>query len=147
MSAAQIRWDPGDSEGERTLVTVGSEGRFNGWKIQPNGIGERAVAVGDGLTYVWAHRTDYGVSFRFTVAEADQSLLDEFLLWANLGRLFAIDTGDSESNTYEEVCIAPNTLMEAGEPDPETLDIPVTASLINAAVSPVPMRQVIDAAA
>jgi hypothetical protein len=145
MASAQIRWDPGDSAGERTLIVVGSDGRFNGWRIRPETIGERAVAVGDGLTYVFALRRDNAVSFRFTVAEADQSLLWELLEWANDGQLFSIDTGDSESNSYEEVCIAPNTLIEAGEPDPQTLDIPVTASLINAAVSPVPMRQIIDA--
>ena len=147
MAAAQFRWDPGDSAGERTLVTVGSNGRFNGWRIAPMTIGERAVAVGDGLTYVFALRRDSGVSFRFQVAESDQSLLWELLEWANDGNLFAIDTGDSEDNSYEEVCIAPGTLMEAGEPDPQTLDIPVTCSLINAAVSPVPMRQIIDAIA
>lgn len=145
MAAAQLRWDPGDSAGERTLVVVGAEGKFNGWKIQPMGIGERSVSVGDGLTHVWTHRTDYGVSFRFSVLESDQSLLSEFLEWANLGRIFAIDTGDAEDNTYEECCIAPHTLFEAGEPDPDTLDIPVVGSVINAATSPVPMRQIIDA--
>jgi hypothetical protein len=147
MAAAQIRWDPGDSAGERTLITSGSEGRFNGWKIQPMGIGERAVSVGDGLTHVWTHRTDQGVAFRFSVLEEDQSLLSEFLEWANLGRLFAIDTNDAEDNTYEEVCIAPGTLFDAGEPDPTTLDIPVAGSVINAAASPVPMRQILTPSA
>jgi hypothetical protein len=100
--------------------------------------------VGDGLTHVWRHRTDYGVSFHFTVAEADQSLLQQFIEWANVGGFFAIDTDDSEDNTYEECCIAPGTLIEAGDHDAETLDIPVTASVINAAVAPIPMRRIID---
>jgi hypothetical protein len=143
MAASEIRWDPGDSAGERTLAVVSTNGRFNGWRIQPATIGERAVSWGDGLTHVWSGRTDQGVSFRFSVAESDQSLLNEFLLWANLGRLFEIHTKDKEDNTYDECCIAPGTMIEAGEPDPETLDIPVSASVINAAVSPVPMRRIL----
>ena len=143
MAAAQIRWDPGDSAGERTLTVAGEEGQLNGWRIQPAVVGERAVAVGDGITHVWEERTDQGVAFRFLVLEVDQSLLNEFLLWANTGKLFAIDTKDSEDNTYEECCIAPNTLFDAGDCDPETLDIPVSGSVINAAVAPVPMRRII----
>jgi hypothetical protein len=139
---AQIRWDSG--AGEETLEVVGDSGQFNGWRVQPNAVGERAVAVGDGLTYVWRHRTDYGVSFHFNVAEADQDDLQGFIEWANAGGLFAIDTDDSESNTYDECCIAPGTLIEAGDHDPVTLDIPVTASVINAASSPVVMRRIID---
>lgn len=136
---AQIRWDPGDSAGERTLAGVNDLGRFNRWKINSATIGERAVGWGTGITYQWPGRVDYLASWSLTVAYSDMSLVSEFLEWANAGNPFAIDTDDAASRTYEACSIAPDTLIECSEPDPETLDLTLTGTALNIAAVPVPM--------
>jgi len=136
---AQIRWDPGDSAGERTLAPWSDVARWNRWKVMPATIGERATAVGDGRMYQWSHRTDYGASAILPhIHISDQPLVQEFLLWANAGGEFAIDTGDTDDNSYDECQVAPGTLAECSEPDPETLDLTLTLAWIQVAAVPVP---------
>lgn len=139
---AQIRWDPGDSAGERTLVATLPAVRLNRWSPDSFGVGEEAIGVGDGVGYVWTHRTDHLVSFEFPCI-ADYALLQEFQEWANNFGPFAIDTGDPESNSYEECQIASRNSgrVAIGDPDPETLEYTITATVRNIAVSPVAMRQ------
>jgi hypothetical protein len=138
---AQIRWNPGDSAGERTLPCVAEDtGRFNQVKPMPSPIGEAAIAVGDGKGYRWRHRTDYMASMTFLVAYSDEALVQEFLEWANNFGEFSIDTGDIESNTYDELQVAPGTEVDCSPPDPETLDFTLTFTALNIAVSPVSIR-------
>ena len=139
---AQIRWDPGDSAGERTLTSAAPLARFNAWTPDSFGVGEEAIAVGDGVGYVWTHRTDHLVSLEFTCI-ADYALLQEFQEWANNFGVFAIDTGDPESNSYDECQIASrgSGRVVISPPDRETLEYTLTATVRNIAVAPVTMRQ------
>ena len=140
---AQIRWDPGDSAGERTLTASIEAVRFNRWTPDSFGVGEEAIAVGDGIGYVWVHRTDHLVSFEFPCI-ADYALLQEFQEWANNFGPFAIDTGDPEDNTYETCQIASrasDSRVTISEPDPETLEYRITARVRNIATTPIAMRQ------
>jgi hypothetical protein len=138
---AQIRWDPGDSAGERTLTGSPAICRFNRWRPVPDTIGERAIAVGDGVGYQWVHRTDYAAAFELPyIAHTNELLLQEFLLWANAFGVFAIDTADSESNTYGECQIAPGTRAEISDPDPETLEYTLTLTALNIAGAPIALR-------
>jgi hypothetical protein len=138
---AAIRWDPGDSAGERTLTGSHTLVRFNRWHPLPDTIGERDNALGDGVGYQWVHRTDYAASFELpNIAHTSEGLLQEFLLWANAFGPFAIDTGDSESNTYGECQIAPGTRAEISDPDPETLEYTLSVTALSIAVAPIALR-------
>lgn len=139
--AAQIRWDPGDTAGERTLpCIVPATGRFNRWKMLPKIQGERAEEVGSGVGHVFEVRRDSAASMEFLIANADSALLWEFAEWADGFNVFSIDTGDSESNTYEECQIKVGTEIDISPPDPETLDLTLSMTVLNIAVAPAPMR-------
>ena len=139
--AAAIRWDPGDSAGERTLTGSSTLTRLNRWHPLPDTIGERANALGDGRLYQWVHRTDYAVSFELpNIAHTDEGLLQEFLLWANAGGEFAVDTDDAESNSYETCQVAPGTVAEISDPDPEFLEYTLSITALNVALIPIAMR-------
>lgn len=141
MSAAAIRWNPGDSAGERTLYGVNQVATFNGARPSPSPIGEAAIAVGDGVGYRYTHRTDYKTGqLALPVAYSDWSLVEEFLEWANNFGPFSMDTGDSEDNSYEDLQIAPDTEAECLEPDPETLDLTIVFTPLNIAAVPIPLR-------
>jgi hypothetical protein len=137
---AAIRWDPGDSAGERTLTAGSAIARFNRWKPDPRTVGERSHALGDGVGYIWRHRRDYTASFELPEI-LDYGLLDEFLEWANAFGVFSIDTDDSENNTYEECQIAPGTEAEGSEPDPATLARTLRITALNISVAPINLRQ------
>jgi hypothetical protein len=136
---AQLRWDPGDSAGERTLTGAAGIVRFNGWTPDPHDVGEDAIAVGDGKGYKWSHRTDYIASFELSTI-ADEALAQEFVLWANSFGVFSIDTADAQANTYDECQIAPGTRAVLSRPDRETLDYTLTVTALNIAATPVPLR-------
>lgn len=143
---AQIRWDPGDSAGERTLTGSPTVHFFNRWKPTPDPIGEEAFAIGDGRGYKWEERTDYLVSVEFpNIDHTDESLLQEFLEWANTFGIFSIDTADIEDNSYEECQVAPNTHATISDPDSETLEYTLSMTILNIAASPVPFRRVMNA--
>jgi hypothetical protein len=139
--AAQLRFNNGS--GEQTLTSASSLARFNRWRPDPRPIGEAAHAVGDGVGYRWRHRTDYSVSFEFPlIANTDEAVLQQFLEWVNNFGAFSIDTGDSESNSYEQCQIAPGTEATISDPDPETLEYTLSIKAINIAASPVAMRRI-----
>lgn len=136
---AAFRWNSGS--GEQTLATAVEGGRFNGWRRDPHTVGEQAQAWGDGVGYQWPGRTDYTAAMTLpAIAAADEALVQEFLLWVNAFGAFAIDTADSEDNTYATCQIAGGTRAEVSEPDPETLDLAVSLTALNIAASPVPLR-------
>lgn len=119
--AATISFD--DGSGVQTITPSPSHARLNRWRPRPQSIGERAIAVGDGAGYHWAHRTDYGASFELpNIPNTAEAVLQDFLLWANAFGRFTITSNDSESNVYTACQIAPGTFMELSDPDPETLE-------------------------
>jgi hypothetical protein len=134
-----ITWDPGDSEGERTLPCVVEQGRFNRWKMMPKIQGEAAEGVGDGVGYIWKHRTDYVASMELQIAHSDGALLHEFLEWAGEFRRFTIETDDADDNTYDECQIKVGTEADVSPPDPETLDYVLSMTVTNVALVPVPL--------
>lgn len=138
---AAIRWNPGDSAGERTLSGAGALSRFNRWQMQPASIGEEAEGVGDGIGYKWRHRTDRGASMELIVAHADMDLLHEFLEWANEFNPFAIDTEDANDTTFDACQIKVRTRAVASAPDPETLDVTLSMTVLNIDSNPQPMIQ------
>jgi hypothetical protein len=139
MASAAIRFN--DGSGQQTITTLSPLGRFNRWRPLPDTIGERANALGDGRLYQWSHRTDYGASFELPdIAHTESAKLQDFLLWANQGGSFAIDTADSESNSFADVQVAPGTRAELSEPDRELLTYTLTLSVINVAASPTRLR-------
>jgi hypothetical protein len=140
--AAQIRWNSG--AGEQTLTSTSSLARFNRWKPDPAKIGEESQAVGDGVGYQWSHRTDYSVSFEFSlIANSDDAEIQDFLEWANSYGVFSIDTGDGESNSYEQVQIGFRAKITLSDPDPETMEYTMTfPRVINIAAAPIPIRRV-----
>lgn len=137
--AAQLKWDPGDSAGERTLPCVFSPGRWNRWKMMPKVKGEVAEAVGDGTGYVWAHRQDKMASMELTIAYTDADLAHEFLEWVNEFGKFDVHTGDAASTIYEDCQIKVGTDADISPPDPETLDLTLSLTVIHLATVPVPL--------
>lgn len=136
---AAFRWDSGS--GEQTLTGVTSVCRFNGWTVDPHHVGEQAIAVGDGVGYQWSHRTDYTAAMVLPhISNADEAKVQDFLRWVNAFGIFAIDTADSEDNTYTTCQIAPGTAAEVSPPDPATLDLAVSLTALNIAAVPVPLR-------
>lgn len=136
---AAFRWNSG--AGEQTLTGASAICRFNGWRRDPHTVGEQAIAWGDGRGYQWPGRDDYTASMTLPhIANADEALVSQFLLWVNAFGLFSIDTADSEDNSYEECQIAPGSRAEVSEPDPETLDLAVSLTALNIAVAPIPLR-------
>ena len=136
---ASITFD--DGAGAQTITPSPSVSRFNRWQPTPDTIGERANAVADGRLYQWTHRTDFGASFELPhLANSGEAVLQAFLLWANAGGAFTVTTGDSESNVYTEVQVAPGTRAELSDPDPETIEYTLSLTVINVATTPVPLR-------
>ncbi len=139
--AASISFN--DGSGVQTITPSSAKNRLNKWRPRPMTIGERAIAVGDGAGYHWAHRTDYGGSFELpNIPNTQEAVLQDFLLHANAFGLFTITTTDSESNSYSSCQIAPGTFMELSDPDPETLEYTLSGTVINLAASPTPLRVV-----
>jgi hypothetical protein len=138
MAGAAIRYNPGG--GEVTIATVhGALGRFNGFQQDSGGVGESAIGVGDGRGYRWTHRTDYKVALVLPhIAITDEDKVEEFLRFANDFGIFAIDTGIN-GTSYSEVQIAPGTRAVASPPDPQTLDLSISMTIINIAASPGPL--------
>ena len=137
---AQLRWDPGDSAGERTLTGVLEMARFNQVIPDPAPIGEEATAVGDGVSYLWEHRVDYSAELTIIVAYTDDALIQEFLEWANRKRFFALDAGDLEDNVYEELQVYGRTRATVSAPDPATMDRVLSMKVLNVAAVPIPIR-------
>jgi hypothetical protein len=142
-----IKWDPGDSAGERTLPCVIDTGRFNRWKMMPKVQGEVAEAVGDGRGYIWKQRTDNIASMDLTIAHDDGALIDEFIKWAmgdsgtgSFG-LFTIVTDDADDNEFEDCQIKVGTEIDVSPPDPETLDFTLSMTVVHVALTPVPLVQ------
>ena|SRR5687768_5113409 len=132
-----------DGSGVQTITPSSTVNRLNKWRPRPQSIGERAIAVGDGAGYHWAHRTDYGASFELpNIPNTSEAVLQAFLLHANAFGLFTITSADSESNTYTACQIAPGTFMELSDPDPETLEYTLYGQVINLSASPAPLRVV-----
>jgi len=137
--AASISFN--DGSGSQTITPTAGDQRFNGWRPLPMTIGERAVGLGDGDTYQWVHRTDYGAAWRLpNLANSTEAVLQAFLLHANQGGVFTLTTDDSEANVYDSCKIAPGTLIELSDPDPETLEYTLTGAVINRATAATPLR-------
>lgn len=140
VNVARIRWDPGDSAGERTLSHCTPKGRFNRWVTDPQTVGEEAIGYGDGRGYVWAGRDDYIAAFELPhIGHADVALLDEFVQWANAFGIFSIDTGDVDDTSYEECQKAPGSRVSYSPPDPETMDHTLSVVALNIATVPAPL--------
>lgn len=110
---ASITFD--DGSGNQTINSAwpAPANRFGNWIPKPTKIGERSTAVGDGVRYQWAHRTDYGASFELPgIARSSEQVLQLFKLHADAGGLFTVTTADSETNTYTECGLAPGALVE-----------------------------------
>lgn len=132
---AAFRWNSGS--GSQTLTGAAAFARFNGWKRDPHQVGEQAIAVGDGVGYQYAHRTDYIAGMTLSeIAATDDAKVQDFLLWVNAFGPFAVDTADTQDNSYEECQIAPGSRAECSAPDPATLDIAVSLTALNIAASP-----------
>ena len=137
--AASISFD--DGSGVQTINASPTRARFNKWRPRPATIGERAIAVGDGAGYHWAHRTDYGASFELpNIPHTSEAVLQDFLLHANGFGLFTITPDDSEANSYANCQIAPGTFAEISDPDTETLEYTLTLQVIDLSPSPAQLR-------
>ena len=127
---AAFRWNSG--AGEQTLTGASAVCRFNGWKRDPHKVGEESVSVSTGAGYKYAHRTDYTAAMTLgTIAAADDAKVQDFLEWVNAFGAFAIDTADSEDNSYENCQIAPGTKADSAPTDAVTLDLGVSLTALN----------------
>lgn len=131
-----------DGSGAATLQPSGpaSVSRFNNWTPDPDTIGERAFALGDGRLYQFIHRTDYIASFDMPrIPVADEAILQRFLLWAKAGGLFTVNTTDSASNSYSDCQLAPET-QPALTLDREMLEYTLSLTIVHVAAVPTPLR-------
>lgn len=135
---AAFRWNSGS--GEQTLTGSASDGRLNGFQMNPHDVGEEATAAGDGVGYKYTIREDYEATFRLSnIAITDAAKASDFVKWVNRFGQFAIDTADFFDNSYEECQVTADGKAVLSPPDPVTLDLEITLTARNIAVSPSPL--------
>lgn len=138
---ASITFD--DGSGDQTISSTypAPANRFRGWRPLPQGIGERATALGDGRMYRWKHRTDYGAHLELHgIARSQDAVLQDFKEWADDGGVFTVTTGDSESNVFTSCALAPGSFVEL-IPELQRMKVfTLSMDVINVAVTPVRLR-------
>lgn len=100
-----------DDAGAATLTNGKSGGpaRFSSWVPFQMPIGPKAVALGTGIVYRWAHRTDYGA--RFELRHIPNTNLDVALRLIHhleSGGVITVNTGDFASRSYDNCTLAPD---------------------------------------
>lgn len=111
--------------------------RFSGWQIlttqTENGAGVQRQALGTGLTYHWAFRTDYGAKFSLRyIPSSAQADLARLKRWLESGGEVVVDTNDNTTNQYT-CTLWPGSRVEISPPDPKDLRLTVTLSVRNTA--------------
>lgn len=137
---ASITFDDGAGNVTISSAWPAPANRFGNWIPNPQKIGERSTAVGDGRRYQWEHRIDYRASFELNgITRANEANLQAFKLWADSGGDFVVTTADSETNIYSECALAPGADVVLVF-DRKRGFFTLVLDVINVAASPVPLR-------
>jgi hypothetical protein len=120
-----------------TAVSDGLGSRFADWTPFQKPIGPATTALGTGMRYQFAFRTDYGASF--TMNEIPNTKMDDMLrcqAWLLGGGTVEVDTEDSNNNVYDTCCLAPGGDVSIALQDKALLLYSMTFVLINVDASP-----------
>lgn len=109
--------------------------RFTAWTPFTNPIGPRYAALGTGIVFSWAHRTDYGASFQLTqIPRTSLDLVMRLVRHLIAGGAVTVNTGDSASRVYT-AGLRPDTEPTLERSDAQNIEYTLSIELINRAAA------------
>jgi hypothetical protein len=134
--ASSLAWT--DDTGSVTLTNSRPTpaDRFAAWKHWRPPIGPVEVAAGTGQSYHWPYREEHLASFELRhIPMASLALLERLKYHLETGGEVTVTVGDPAAHIY--VCIiAPGTMVEYDQADPQLLLYTLQLSLKNTAALP-----------
>ncbi len=144
MASAHINFTDGIGTAQLdnglTAIADGSGSHFVNWTSNPDVVGPEKNALGTGQLAKFVFRTDYTASFELQeIPNANAVILDRLIAWLRGGGTVSVTCGDTTSAVYATCCLAPGTKVAKKMFDKTNLTWSLSVTLLNVAVSPVPM--------
>ena len=107
--------------------------RFMGWTPMSDPVGPLHHALGTQIPYKWTHAEKEGAAFKLGYIPGS-SVRDclRLIKWLKKGGVVTVNTGDSESNIYDNCYLWPGSTPELSPPDKQDLKHVLTLALLNA---------------
>lgn len=105
--------------------------RFTAWTPFTQPIGPRHAALGTGIVFSWAHRTDYGASLQLTqIPRTSLDLVMRLVRHLIAGGAVTVNTGDSATRIYS-AGLRPDTEPVLERSDAQNIEYTLSLELIN----------------
>jgi hypothetical protein len=115
-----------------TAIAGGVGSRFASWTPFTRRIGERAVALGTGVSYAFTFRIDYGASFSMRdIPASAQDVAMRLIRHLLGGGVVTVTTGDTSSRTYTNCGIDPEATPALAFQDAQFLTYSLDLSVLN----------------
>lgn len=123
-----------------TAIAAGTGSRFAGWTSESKPIGPMKAALGTGAAAAFIFRTDYIATFEMQeIPNANVAILDRLMAWLLAGGTVSVTCGDTTGAVYATCCLAEGTKPAKRMFDKASITWALKLTLVNIAVSPVPM--------
>jgi hypothetical protein len=144
MAGAHINFTDGIGSAQldngMTAVAGGYGSQFVGWMSESKPVGPIKAALGTGAAAAFIFRTDYLATFELQeIPNANVAILDRLMAWLSAGGTVSVTCGDSTSAVYATCCLAESTKPAKRMFDKQSITWALKLTLVNIAVSPVPM--------